>query len=58
MNEDLKDLNDRLGRIIRGTCNTIGCDACDLKWKEDGREKCSATELQGKIMDIEMGGIK
>lgn len=53
-NKTLNDLNDRLKNVILGTCNTIGCDNCGLKWNERGKEKCSATELQGKIMDIEM----
>jgi hypothetical protein len=53
MNE-LDKLNERLTNIIHNTCNKIGCDNCDLKW-DDG---CSATELQGKIMDIEMKDFK
>ncbi|WKV32892.1 hypothetical protein MAC3UK_0005 [Bdellovibrio phage MAC3UK] len=44
-----KDLEDRLRVVIQGTCNTIGCKNCDLKWPEG----CSATDLQNKIMDIE-----
>lgn len=51
---DLENLNERLKNVILGTCNTVGCDGCGLKWTEDGKEKCSATELQGKIMDLEM----
>lgn len=47
---ELEILEERLRNIIKGTCNTIGCENCGLKW-DDG---CSATELQGKIMDIEM----
>lgn len=49
MNE-LQDLEDRLRDVITNTCNTIGCDKCDLKW--DGG--CSATELQNRIMIIEL----
>ncbi len=46
----LEELNSRLKNVITGTCNTKGCNDCDLKW--DGG--CSATELQNEIMDIEM----
>lgn len=56
--DQLKELHERLGNVILGTCNTIGCDGCDLKWTENGKEKCSATELQGKIFDLEFGGAK
>ena len=49
-----EDLEIRLRNIIQGTCNTVGCDKCGLKW-DDG---CSATELQSKIMDIEMEEFK
>lgn len=51
MKTDISDLEDRLRNIIIGTCNTIGCDNCGLKWIENGKEECSATELQGKILD-------
>lgn len=51
---ELDKLNERLKNVIHNTCNKIGCDNCDLKW-DDG---CSATELEGKIMDIEMKGFK
>jgi hypothetical protein len=54
----LSELNDRLRAVIIGTCNTIGCEGCDLKWSENGKEKCSATELQGQIMDIEFAEVK
>lgn len=49
-NEYLKDLQFRLSKVIKDTCNTLGCDNCDLKW-DDG---CSATDLQGKIHDEEL----
>ncbi|ENC6724226.1 hypothetical protein [Vibrio harveyi] len=49
-NDHLIHLQTRLGVIIANTCNTIGCDDCDLKW-DDG---CSATDLQGKIHDEEL----
>jgi hypothetical protein len=48
--EILKDFRERLGSVIRDYCNTHGCENCGLKW-DDG---CSATDLQDKIMDIEM----
>lgn len=51
MNEELEILRIRLKNIIVNTCNRIGCDNCDLKW-DDG---CSATELDGRIMDIILG---
>lgn len=50
-NSELEDLKIRLKNVIVGTCNTVGCENCGLKW-DDG---CSATELDCKIMDIEMG---
>ncbi len=49
--EPLGKLHERLRVVITGTCNQIGCDNCGLKW-EGG---CSATELEEKILDIEMG---
>lgn len=51
MKEEIKDLEDRLRNVIINTCNKIGCDNCDLKWPGG----CSATELQGKIHDLEYG---
>ena len=51
---ELNDLRERLKVVIVETCNVIGCTNCGLKW--DGG--CSATELDGKIMDIEMGVAK
>lgn len=50
MNQELEILRIRLKDVITTTCNTIGCRDCDLKWDSG----CSATELEGKIMDIEM----
>jgi len=50
--EEIKTLEDRLRNVILSTCNTIGCDSCGLSWKENGKEKCSATELNGKIYDL------
>jgi hypothetical protein len=51
MNEsaELKDLRERSKNIILGTCNTIGCKDCDLKW--DGG--CASSELELRIMDLE-----
>ena len=48
---EIKDLQDRLRAVIAGTCNKVGCKNCGLKW--DGG--CSASELESRIMDIEMG---
>ena len=47
------ELQDRLRVVITETCNKVGCKNCGLKW-EGG---CSATELEEKILDIEMGAI-
>ncbi|AEG42302.1 hypothetical protein BdPhPhi1402_gp05 [Bdellovibrio phage phi1402] len=47
--EQLKDLEGRLRAVILGTCNTIGCKNCDLKWPGG----CSAADLENKILDIE-----
>ena len=49
-----KELEDRLREVIVGTCNTIGCKNCGLKW-EGG---CSATDLQQKIMDEDLRGTE
>lgn len=54
MNNELKDLHDRMRNIILNTCNKIGCGNCGLEWNEEGESKCSATELQSKIMDLEI----
>lgn len=53
MNEQLKDLHERLGEVIRGTCNTIGCKDCGLKFSFDPNAECSATDLQRRIYDAE-----
>ncbi|MBY7707943.1 hypothetical protein [Vibrio alginolyticus] len=45
-----EDLQIRLKNVIAGTCNTVGCDKCDLKWDSG----CSANDLQGKLMDIDI----
>lgn len=52
-NNELDDLIIRLKNVIVGTCNTIGCKNCNLKW--DGG--CSATELEAQIINIEMEGL-
>ena len=54
MENEIKDLHDRLKNIIINTCNKIGCGKCDLEWTENGKSVCSATELQNKILDIEI----
>ncbi len=59
MNNDIKDLQERLGDVIRNTCNTIGCNNCGLKWRDkEDKEECSATELQTKIMRIQYAAIE
>ena len=55
---EVESLRDRLKNVIVGTCNTIGCDDCGLKWQEDGENKCSATELENDIWNIEMEASK
>lgn len=47
---ELQELRDRLRNVIVGTCNTIGCKDCDLKW-DNG---CQAEELEDQIWKIEM----
>ena len=49
MIEEIQNLENRLKDLIINTCNKIGCDKCGLSWKEDNKEKCSATELEGRI---------
>ncbi|EIO4560701.1 hypothetical protein LQM11_001257 [Vibrio parahaemolyticus] len=49
-NQYKEELQDRLKNVITGTCNTVGCDNCGLKW--DGG--CSANDLQEKLMDIDI----
>ena len=46
---ELDNLRDRLRNVIVGTCNTIGCKDCDLKWDKG----CSASELQEQVMELE-----
>ena len=51
---ELNDLNDRLREVILGTCNTVGCKDCDLKWGDSWEnQSCSSVELQNKIYDLE-----
>ena len=52
MNEK-EELQARLKDVITGTCNKTGCKGCGLKF-ESG---CSATELESRIMDIELMDI-
>ena len=54
---EIENLNQRLGNVIREYCNKIGCGKCGLEWTEDGKSKCSATELQGKIYELEINRI-
>jgi hypothetical protein len=49
---ELEQIRERLKDIIVNTCNKIGCDNCGLSWTENGKEKCSATELQGKEFEL------
>lgn len=52
--QELKSLQNRLNSIILNNCNTVGCNNCGLKYGGYDSDECSATELQDKIMDIEM----
>lgn len=52
MLDEIDTLENRLKDVIVYTCNKIGCENCGLSWTENGKEKCSATELQGKIYDL------
>lgn len=49
--DELNDLQERLKDVVISTCNTVGCANCGLQW--DGG--CSASDLQDRILDIEMG---
>lgn len=49
-NQYKEELQARLKNVITGTCNTVGCDNCDLKWDSG----CSASDLQEKLMDIDI----
>ena len=50
MSTELDGLNQRLGDLIKTTCNVIGCKECPYKWDSG----CSSNELQNQILDIEM----
>lgn len=50
----LQDLEQRLTSLVKSQCNTIGCDNCGLKFGGFDSNECSATDLQNKIMEIEM----
>ena len=54
MSNELDDLRDRLRNVILGTCNTVGCKDCDLKWDDS----CSAVELDSKINELVIEKIK
>lgn len=45
-----EELQARLKCVIIGTCNQIGCKDCGLKFNGG----CAATELDSRIMDIEL----
>lgn len=49
-NQYLNDLIARMKDLTKNTCNKVGCDNCGLSWAGG----CSATDLQGKIIDEEM----
>ncbi len=51
MSKQLEALQQRLKVVILNTCDTIGCRDCGLKY---GDGECSATDLQGQIMDLEL----
>lgn len=51
----IRDLEARLTSIVNNTCNTVGCDYCGLKFDE---KHCSATDLQCRILDLEIGEIQ
>nr|WP_319552416.1 hypothetical protein [uncultured Vibrio sp.] len=53
-NQYRQELDQRLLKIVHGTCNKVGCDKCDLKW--DGG--CSATDLESKIYEIDIQEAK
>ena len=52
---ELENLRQRLRDLIHSQCNTRGCKDCPYKFNLDGiGGECSATDLESKIMDIEM----
>lgn len=46
----IEALEGRLRNVIQGTCNTVGCDQCGLKWPGG----CSATDLDSKLLKLRM----
>ena len=50
--QKIRDLESRLSAVVNNTCNTVGCDNCGLKFDE---KHCSATDLQGRILDLVIG---
>ncbi|MGC1494665.1 MAG: hypothetical protein WA790_02565 [Sulfitobacter sp.] len=52
--QEEKDLEARLTAVVTGTCNTVGCDNCSLKYGGYDSKECAATDLQGRLMDIQM----
>jgi len=51
------DLEARLTTVVTGTCNAVGCDNCGLKYGGFDSPDCAATDLQGRLMDLEMGSL-
>lgn len=51
---ELQDLIARQTQIIKTVCNVVGCKDCGLKWDSG----CSSTDLQDRIIDIEMQEYK
>lgn len=48
------ELEQRLSNIINTRCNTVGCKNCDLKFGGFDSAECAATDLQNRILDLEM----
>lgn len=48
------DLEARLTAVVTGSSNTVGCDNCGLKFGDFDSEECAATDLQGRLIDIQM----
>lgn len=51
---ELEQLRQRQKDLIINTCNKSGCGNCGLEWEEGGEKKCSSTELESRIMDLEL----
>lgn len=55
---ELENLIARQKDLILNTCNKIGCGKCGLEWEDDKGKKCSSTELDGKILELEIREFK